>query len=148
MSGRAPWRAGDALVKADLVEVSHRAADAWRILIGVPRMGADFQQGSLPSEAGLDATIDATKGCFLGQEAVAKIRNLGHPPRVLRHVQSASPFVPGAEVLAAGDVVGQVTSAAPLPDACVGFVRVVWDAATTQLTDMQGRPLQDVPATG
>ncbi len=147
-SGKAAWRAGDALVKADLVEVSHRAADAWRILIGVPRMGADFQQGSLPSEAGLDDTIDATKGCFLGQEAVAKIRNLGHPPRLLRHVQSASPFVPGAEVLAAGDVVGEVTSAAPLPDACVGFVRVVWDAATTQLTDMQGRPLQDVPATG
>ncbi len=147
-SGKAAWRAGDALVKADLVEVSHRAADAWRILIGVPRMGADFQQGSLPSEAGLDDTIDATKGCFLGQEAVAKIRNLGHPPRLLRHVQSASPFVPGADVLAAGDVVGEVTSAAPLPDACVGFVRVVWDAATTQLTDMQGRPMQDVPATG
>jgi len=50
--------------------------------------------------------------------------------------------------LAAGDVVGEVTSAAPLPDACVGFVRVVWDAATTQLTDMQGRPMQDAPATG
>ena len=79
---------------------------------------------------------------------VATIRNLGHPPRWLRHVQSASPFVPGAEVLAGGDVVGEVTSAAPLPDACVGFVRVVWDAAATQLTDMQGRPLQDVPATG
>jgi folate-binding protein YgfZ len=147
-AGKPAWRAEDALVKADLVEVSHQAADAWRILIGIPRMGADFAEGSLPSEAGLDDTIDATKGCFLGQESVAKIRNLGHPGRVLRHVQSAAPFVPGAAVLAAGDVVGEVTSAAPLPDACVGFVRVVWAAATTRLTDTQGRPLQDVPTTG
>jgi len=147
-SGKPAWRAEDALVKADLVEVSLRAADAWRILIGVPRMGSEFLQGSLPSEAGLDDTIDTTKGCFLGQESVAKIRNLGHPGHVLRHVQSASPFVPGAEVLADGEVVGQVTSAAPLPDACLGFVRVVWAAATTRLTDTQGRPLQDVQATG
>ena len=147
-AGKPAWRAEDALIKADLVEVSHRAADAWRILIGIPRMGADFQAGSLPAEAGLEATIDATKGCFLGQEAVAKIRNLGHPPRLLRHVQSSAPFVPGAEVLAAGEVVGQVTSAAPLPDACVGFVLVVWSAATAQLTDTQAHPLQDVPKAG
>ena len=60
-------------------------AGGWRILRGDPRMGPDFDEGALPSEAGLDATIDATKGCFLGQESVAKIRNLGHPPTVLRH---------------------------------------------------------------
>jgi len=147
-AGKPAWRAEDALIKADLVEVSHRAADAWRILIGVPRMGAEFTEGSLPAEAGLEATIDTTKGCFLGQESVAKIRNLGHPARVLRHVQSPTPFVPGAAVLADGEVVGEVTSAAPLPDACVGFVRVVWSAATTRVTDTQGRPLQDVPVTG
>ena len=69
-SGKAAWRAGDALVKADLVEVSHRAADAWRILIGVPRMGADFQQGSLPSEAGLD---DLTTAFYENDEI-----DLGH----------------------------------------------------------------------
>ena len=147
-AGKPAWRAEDALIKADLVEVSHLAADAWRILVGVPRMGAEFMEGSLPAEAGLDATIDSTKGCFLGQESVAKIRNLGHPARVLRHVQSPAPFVPGAAVLADGEVVGEVTSAAPLPDACVGFVRVVWSAATTRVTDTQGRPLQDVPVTG
>ena len=147
-AGRSAWRAGDALVKADLVEVSHDAADAWRILNGIPRMGADFAQGSLPAEAGLDATIDATKGCFLGQESVARIRNLGHPPTVLRHVQSDVPFVSGAAVLVDGAAVGEVTSSAPLPEACVGFVRVVWAAATTRLTDSQGRPLQDVPAPG
>lgn len=147
-AGKSAWRAGDALVRADLVEVSHEAADAWRILNGIPRMGADFMQGSLPAEAGLDATIDSTKGCFLGQESIARIRNLGHPPHVLRHVQSDVPFVAGASVLLDGAVVGEVTSSAPLPDACVGFVRVVWAAATPRLTDSQGRPLQDVPAVG
>jgi len=147
-TGKPAWRAQDALVKADLVEVSHEAADAWRILVGIPRMGADFTQESLPAEARLDDTIDATKGCFLGQESVAKIRNLGHPPRILRHVQSAAPFVPGAPVFDDGMAVGAVTSAAPLPDACVGFVRVVWAAATAHLTDSQQRPLHDVPSAG
>ena len=63
------------------------AAEAWRIIHGIARMGPDFGQRSLPAEAGLEATIDTTKGCFLGQESVARIANLGHPPRVLRHVR-------------------------------------------------------------
>ena len=83
-------------------------------------MGPDFDQRSLPAEAGLEATIDTTKGCFLGQESVARIANLGHPPRVLRHVRCAAAFVPGAPVFVDGEAVGEVTSAAPLADACVG----------------------------
>ena len=91
-AGKPAWRVEDALVKADLVEVGPDAVEAWRILHGVPRMGVDFDANASPAEAGLDDTIDATKGCFLGQEAVARIRNLGHPPSVLRHVAAgASP---------------------------------------------------------
>jgi folate-binding protein YgfZ len=65
-------------------------AEVWRIRHGQPRMGPDFDEGSLPSEAGLDATIDATKGCFLGQESVAKVRNLGHPPACCEAVAASS----------------------------------------------------------
>ena len=60
-----------------------RAYELWRIARGDPRMGVDFEAGSLPAESGLERLIDMTKGCFLGQESVAKIRNLGHPPTVL-----------------------------------------------------------------
>jgi len=147
-SGKPAWRAEDALVKADLVEVSREAADAWRVINGIARMGADFDTDALPAEVGLGWTIDTTKGCFLGQESVAKIRNLGHPPRVLRHVRSEAPFVPGSPVFADGEQVGAVTSAAPLPDSCVGLASVRWSAATTLLTDMDGRSMFDITTEG
>ena len=141
--GKPAWRVQDALVKAALVEASAASAEAWRIIHGIARMGPDFDQRSLPSEAALDATIDTTKGCFLGQESVARIANLGHPPRVLRHVRSAAPFVQGAPVLADGEQVGEVTSAAPLGDACVGLARIVWPAVGAHLTDALGHPFDD-----
>ena len=67
--------------------VDERAFEIWRIGRGDPRMGVDFEAGALPAEAGLERLIDVTKGCFLGQESVAKVRNLGHPPTVLRHLR-------------------------------------------------------------
>ena len=111
-------------------------------------MGPDFDQRSLPSEAALDATIDTTKGCFLGQESVARIANLGHPPRVLRHVRCVAPFVPGAPVFVDGQPVGEVTSAAPLADACVGLVRIAWASVGARLTDANGHPLEDASDVG
>jgi folate-binding protein YgfZ len=146
--GKPAWRVEDALVKAALLESSVASAEAWRIIHGIPRMGPDFDQRSLPSEAALDATIDTTKGCFLGQESVARIANLGHPPRVLRHVTCAAPFVPGAPVFANGEPVGDVTSAAPLPDACVGLVRIAWSSVGTRLTDAAGHPFDDASTVG
>jgi folate-binding protein YgfZ len=146
--GKAAWRVQDALVKAALVEASADAAEAWRIIHGIARMGPDFDQRSLPAEAGLEATIDTTKGCFLGQESVARIANLGHPPRVLRHVRCTAPFVPGAPVFVDGQAVGEVTSAAPLADACVGLVRIAWQAVTARLTDAVGHPFDDATNVG
>jgi len=146
--GKPAWRVQDALVKAALIEASAASAEAWRIIHGIARMGPDFDQRSLPSEAALDDTIDTTKGCFLGQESVARIANLGHPPRVLRHVRCVAPFVPGAQVFAGGDAVGEVTSAAPLGDACVGLVRIAWPAVGAHLTDAGGHPFDDASGVG
>jgi len=146
--GKPAWRVQDALVKAALIEASAASAEAWRIIHGIPRMGPDFDQRSLPSEAALDAAIDTTKGCFLGQESVARIANLGHPPRVLRHVRCEAAFVPGAPVFVDGDAVGEVTSAAPLGDACVGLVRIAWAAVGTRLTDAAGHPFEDASSVG
>jgi folate-binding protein YgfZ len=137
-----------ALLDAGFEEVDTAVAEAWRIVEGIPRMGADFGQGSLPAETGLDDVIDAVKGCFLGQESVARVRNLGHPPHVLRHVQGSRAFDAGGSVLAGDTIVGSVTSATRLADRCVGFVRIAWAAATTQLTDSDGPPLLDVASGG
>lgn len=147
-AGKPAWRVEDALVKADLVEVGPDAVEAWRILHGDPRMGVDFDANAFPAEARLDDTIDATKGCFLGQEAVARIRNLGHPPSVLRHVRAGAPLEAGTQVYADGELVGTVTSGAVDLHGGVGLVRVRWAAATTRLTDIEGRSIVDVSTPG
>jgi folate-binding protein YgfZ len=93
--------------------VGDDAAEVWRIRAGRARMGVDFDERSIPAEAALDATIDATKGCFLGQESVARVRNLGHPPRVLLHLRTDASLGPGAPLVTPdGAQAGIVTSAA------------------------------------
>jgi folate-binding protein YgfZ len=121
-----------------LIEVSPTDLETWRILHGTPRMGADFGPEALPAEAGLEDAIDFTKGCFLGQESVAKVRNLGHPPRVLLHVGSHGPVTPGAPVVSGGAVVGEVTSAGPALDDVDAIVRVRWDADREGLSTAAG----------
>ncbi len=137
-----------ALEEAGLLEVRSAAAEAWRILEGRPRMGPEFDQRSLPAEAHLDDLIDATKGCFLGQESVARVRNLGHPPRVLRHVQGSHPLDAGAPVRDGDAIVGAVTSMARIDGRYVALVRITWAAAAARLTDIDGHPLTDAATAG
>lgn len=128
-----------------LTEAEPGDLEARRIRRGEPRMGVDFGPDALPAEAGLEYAIDFSKGCFLGQESVAKVRNLGHPPRVLLHVRSGAPIARGARVVAGATVVGEVTSAAKDPDGVAAIVRVRWDAASEQLaTDAGPLSLQRV----
>jgi folate-binding protein YgfZ len=148
-SGRPSWRLGEALANAGLVEVGAAAVDAWRIRRGIARLGADFDRDALPAEARLEDAIAFDKGCFLGQESVAKVRNLGHPPRVLRHVSVPGELKAGAPVRSGGERVGEVTSAAPIDmrsrTRSVGIVRVAWLANERQLVLEDGRTLEPVP---
>jgi hypothetical protein len=122
--------------------VNDRAYELWRIAHGDPRMGVDFEAGSLPAESGLERLIDMTKGCFLGQESVAKIRHLGHPPTVLRRVRAHGVIEPGAPIQASNRAVGRVTSAAPaVQGGTVALVRVAWSAADAALSTEDGKPL-------
>ncbi len=128
------------------VLVDDAAYEIWRVGRGEPRMGIDFQAGSLPAEAGLDRLIDVEKGCFLGQESVAKVRNLGHPPTVLRHLRSETVLAPGTPVHAAGEVAGQVTSAAPARRGGTTLIaRVGWLTAEAALQAPDGSPLFPIP---
>jgi folate-binding protein YgfZ len=137
-----------ALIAAGIHETSLEAAEALRIERGIARMGHDFDRRSLPSEAGLDHVIDATKGCFLGQESVARVRNLGHPPRVLRHVGSDAALPVGSVARTDASDVGEVTSATRLDGRSIALVRVAWSAATARLADSQGHPMHDVDPPG
>jgi folate-binding protein YgfZ len=146
-SGKPAGRERERLVGSDLLQVGWDAREVWRIRHGQPRMGPDFDEGSLPSEAGLDATIDATKGCFLGQESVAKVRNLGHPPTVLRRVAASSAVAAGtAVVTGTAPEAGVVTSAAVAADGAgtAAIVRVRWSSAAVDLRTADGVDLVTV----
>ena len=143
--GRTSWRLEDGLVKHDLVEVGEAALEVRRIRAGIPRMGPDFGQDALPAEVGLTWTIDMAKGCFLGQESVARVRNLGHPPRVLRHVRAAGAVAADAEVVAEGRNVGEITSAAVSHGGgTIAIARVRWEAEGSPLATADGLELAPV----
>jgi folate-binding protein YgfZ len=127
-AGEARDGARSRMAEAGREEVSDEDLDRWRIVHGIARMGADFPAASLPSEASLEDTIDFSKGCFLGQESVAKVRNLGHPPRVLVPVASDGPLERGDTVLEGDAPVGEITSATKVDGAGVGIARVRWSA--------------------
>jgi len=84
-----------------------------RIESGVPRMGADLDERTIPQEAGLERdAVSFTKGCFVGQELVCRIDTRGHVNRLLRRLRSTDALQPDAEVSFGDKVVGVVTSAA------------------------------------
>jgi folate-binding protein YgfZ len=95
------------------------AADALRVAAGRPLAASEIDEKSLPHELDLLATaVHLSKGCYRGQESVAKVHNLGHPPRRLTflHLDGSEHSLPdvGDEVRVSGQekVVGKITSAA------------------------------------
>lgn len=90
------------------------ALEALRIAAGVPRVGADTDNKSLPHELGLiGPAVHLAKGCYRGQETVARLHNMGRPPRrlVLLHFDGALPDA-GAELMADDRSVGRIGSVA------------------------------------
>jgi folate-binding protein YgfZ len=91
-----------------------------RIEAGVPRWGREIDERILPAEAGLDAThVDFGKGCYPGQEPVARLHYRGHPNRGLRVLELAELPDYDAELVHDGKTVGRVTSAATRDDGSV-----------------------------
>jgi folate-binding protein YgfZ len=84
---------------------------ALRIRAGVPAVPADCGANEFPQECGLDAWVSYTKGCYLGQEVMARIQSMGSLRRILRRV--TGPVAVGQELKTPeGKVVGAVRSAA------------------------------------
>jgi folate-binding protein YgfZ len=94
--------------------------DLRRIAAGVPRWGREIDDRILPAEAGLDRThVSFSKGCYPGQEPVARLHFRGHPNRSLRVLELDDVPEYDAELLHDGKVVGRVTSAARREDGSV-----------------------------
>lgn len=105
VTGQGPWPAG--LLAAEALRIA-----AWR-----PRWANEVDEKSLPHESDwLRSAVHLNKGCYRGQETVAKVHNLGHPPRrlVMLHLDGSDSAMParGAPVYNGEAVVGSVTSAA------------------------------------
>jgi folate-binding protein YgfZ len=128
------WGAEPALAGAKVFATRRFAVDAWdvltpagsvmpgelgslaeldsaRIAAGVPSVPADCGANEFPQECGLDAWVSYTKGCYLGQEVMARIQSMGSLRRILRRV--SGPVSVGQELKTPeGKVVGTVRSAA------------------------------------
>jgi len=98
-----------------------------RIAGGVLRFGHDLTDAILPQEALLERTaISFDKGCYPGQETVAKIKYRGHVNRLAVRVSLGAAAAPGAEIIVEGVSVGELSSATELPDGSfvgLGFVK-------------------------
>ncbi|HEY5942919.1 MAG TPA: glycine cleavage T C-terminal barrel domain-containing protein [Solirubrobacterales bacterium] len=109
-------RIRDALLAAGAVEVSPEAAEIVRIEAGRPRYGAEMGAATMPAEAGIvEQAVSFTKGCYIGQETVARLHYKGKPNRHLRGLRLSGPAQPGAALLLGEKEVGEVGSAAVSP---------------------------------
>jgi folate-binding protein YgfZ len=101
--------------------VETEALERARIEAGVPAWGKELDDSILPAEAGLDeAHISFTKGCYPGQEPIARLRHRGHVNRRLRVLEVDS-ALPGDEIVLEERAVGRITSA--VDGLALGYVR-------------------------
>jgi tRNA-modifying protein YgfZ len=105
-----------AAFEAGAVEIGDQAAESVRIEHGRPRYGLDLDDSVIPQEAGLNQrAVSFTKGCYVGQETVARLFYKGKPNRELRGLSSAELLPAGTELMLEGRLVGTVTSSIVSP---------------------------------
>ena len=120
-----------------LPDVGFEAAEALRIEAGLPRQGFELTGEQFPQEARLDEAISYDKGCYLGQETVARIHYRGNVNRLLVGLHLHEPVARGASLFAQEREVGEVTSVAESPrlgPIGLGYVRREVAVAGTDLT--------------
>jgi folate-binding protein YgfZ len=128
------------------------ALETARIEAGLPRFGADMNETTLPPEAGIESrAISYTKGCYTGQEVIARIRTYGQVAKAIRFLRLADGIAGlparGDPLFHGGKEVGLVTSAAWSPIAntriALGYVRKECNAFGTVLKLRSGKTEMD-----
>ncbi|HST54439.1 MAG TPA: glycine cleavage T C-terminal barrel domain-containing protein [Solirubrobacteraceae bacterium] len=105
-----------ALEFAGAKPVSEQAGEVVRVEHGRPRYGIDLDAGTIPQEAGLnERAVNFTKGCYVGQETVARLFYKGKPNRHLRGLRLSAPVAAGSELLLDKRVVGHLSSSVLSP---------------------------------
>jgi folate-binding protein YgfZ len=129
-------RVWEALIAGGAVPCGMQALDARRVELGVPRIGVDMDEKTLAIELPVEALISTTKGCYLGQEVVARGTSRGHANRRLHALVLEGPVPPAGAALIAGDKeVGRLTTVVQAfgigRPAALGLVRREhWDTGT------------------
>ncbi len=105
-------------VPAGIDEGPAELLDLDRIMRGVPAMGPELNSSTIPAAAGVvDVSVDFDKGCYVGQELVARVDSRGNntPSRLCAlSIAGTSDSLAGAELMADGAVIGTITSVAPM----------------------------------
>jgi folate-binding protein YgfZ len=100
---------GAQLVHADTLEV-------FRVACGIPKFGVDIRQKDLPQETGQDRALNFSKGCYIGQEIVERIRSRGAVHRMFTGFEVEGPIpTPGFRIQHEGKDVAELTSVATIP---------------------------------
>lgn len=132
------------LARAGSIPADGNAMAAERIRSAIPAVPADIGPGDLPAEGGLDAVaISFTKGCFLGQEVVARLKNLGQVRRRLVPVRRTGDLRSGQTLYQGEKKVGEIRSTATVADGAVAMAMLslpAWDRAIGFSLDPGGVP--------
>jgi aminomethyltransferase len=128
-----------AFLQAGAVEVHEQTLETFRILCGIPKVGQDTREKTLPQETGQERALNFDKGCYIGQEIVERIRARGavHRTFVGFEVEGPAPAA-GTKIQSEGKEVGEVTSIAAEPlkgkRLALGYLRREFLAGTKLLT--------------
>lgn len=135
--GRPAWEVLDAEPEGE--ELPEAELERMRIEAGTPRYGHEIDDRVLPAEAGLtERAVSFTKGCYPGQEPIARQHYRGKVNRRLRVLDLAGDAAPDAEIRFGEKAVGRVTSA--VPGVALGYVRTeVPDDAVLEIDGAEAR---------
>ena len=118
------------------------ALNSLRIEAGIPRYGAELSDSVIPLEAELEHAIDFEKGCYIGQEIVARMKYRGHPNRLLRgfEIECDTPPVKNDLIVDSDKEIGWITSAVASPSLdktiALGYVRMAYTDAGSNVKIM------------
>jgi len=129
-----------ALIEGGAVEIDEATAEVLRVEQGRPRYGVDLDDSVIPQEAGLnERAVSFTKGCYVGQETVARLHWRGKPNRHLRGLRLGEQVQPGTELRLGEREVGRITSVAASPRfGTVGLALVRREAQPGDVLDAGG----------
>jgi folate-binding protein YgfZ len=125
---------------APAADTSEEEAECVRIEAGIPRYGADMDGDTIPQEAGInDRAVSFTKGCYVGQETVARLHYKGKPNRHLRGLKLSGPAEHGQAITLGEREVGRIGSACVSPThGPIALALVRREAAPGATVDVEG----------